>query len=250
VRVTVVGCAGSYPTPKSPASCYLIEHDGHQIVLDLGNGAMGPLQSYLDPVLDPSFVGVVLSHCHIDHCADMGSLYVMRHYGSSRPPSRLGLIGPHETRTRLAGIYGMGHESLLDDEFAIRAFDTEPMELGPFVIESVPARHPVESYSVRVSAGGRSITYSGDTGPNPDLPMLAAGTDIALFEASFVGRDNPVDLHMSGADAAKAAAQAGAGLLVLTHLVTWNDDDVVMGEAREHFSGSLERAQPGMSITV
>ena len=76
---------------------------------------------------------------------------------------------------------------------------------------------------MRVSAGGRSVTYSGDTGPTPALAELARGTDIALFEASCVGTDNPPDLHMTGADAARAAREAGAGLLLLTHLVAWND---------------------------
>jgi ribonuclease BN (tRNA processing enzyme) len=125
------------------------------------------------------------------------------------------------------------------------------MTLGPFEIQAVSARHPVESYSLRVSAGGRSITYSGDTGPSPALPALAAGTDLALFEASFrVADEGIVDLHMSGADAARAATAAGVGLLVLTHLVTWNDNDEVLREAQEHFSGPIERAEPGMSIAL
>jgi ribonuclease BN (tRNA processing enzyme) len=251
VKLTVVGCAGSYPTPDSPASCYLIEHDGEQIVLDLGSGALGQLQRYLDPVLDPSFCGVVLSHCHIDHCADVGALYVMRHYGPSRPPGRLDVIGPKETRERIAGVYGMPDDSVLDDEFVLREFTHAPMVLGPFEIRSVPARHPVESYSVRVSAGGRSITYSGDSGPSPALPALADGTDLALFESSFIhADDNPVDLHMSGVEAARAATAAGAGLLVITHLVTWNDNDAVLSEARANFSGTVERAEPGMTITL
>ena len=45
MRLTVVGCSGSYPGPDSPASCYLLEaeHDGRtwRILLDLGNGALG-----------------------------------------------------------------------------------------------------------------------------------------------------------------------------------------------------------------
>jgi 2-succinyl-5-enolpyruvyl-6-hydroxy-3-cyclohexene-1-carboxylate synthase len=28
VRLTVIGCSGSFPGPDSPASCYLVEHDG------------------------------------------------------------------------------------------------------------------------------------------------------------------------------------------------------------------------------
>ncbi|MDP9461497.1 MAG: MBL fold metallo-hydrolase, partial [Actinomycetota bacterium] len=42
MKLTVVGCAGSAPGPKSAASCYLVEHDGFRLLLDLGNGAFGP----------------------------------------------------------------------------------------------------------------------------------------------------------------------------------------------------------------
>ena len=48
MRVTVVGCAGSFPGPDSPASCYLVEHEGSSLLLDLGNGAFGALQRYAD----------------------------------------------------------------------------------------------------------------------------------------------------------------------------------------------------------
>ncbi|MDI1290482.1 MAG: MBL fold metallo-hydrolase, partial [bacterium] len=101
-----------------------------------------------------------------------------------------------------------------------------------------------------VSAGGRSIAYSGDTGPNTALNELAAGADIALFEAAFVGTDNPVDLHMTGAQAGSAAQDAGVGLLLLTHLVVHNDDAVVLAEASEQFAGPIQLARPGMSMTV
>ncbi len=54
MRLTVVGCSGSYPGPDSPASCYLLEseHEGRtwRILLDLGNGALGALHRYADPL--------------------------------------------------------------------------------------------------------------------------------------------------------------------------------------------------------
>jgi ribonuclease BN (tRNA processing enzyme) len=250
MKLTVVGCAGSYPSPDSPASCYLIEHDGASLVLDMGNGALGQLQRYIDPVLDDGFLGLVLSHCHIDHCADAGSLYVMRHYGPQVPASRLPVFGPDETQSRLVGLYGMSDPQDLSTTFDVRGFGDGDVTVGPFTITVVRALHPVEAYSVRVDAGDRSIAYSGDTGPNAALVELAAGTDIALFEASFVGRDNVPNLHMSGVDAGRAADAAGAGLLVLTHQVTWNDPETPAREAAEEFSGPIERAHPGMTVTL
>ena len=52
MKLTVVGCAGSFPSADSPASCYLIEapHHGrtYRLVVDLGSGALGALQRYVD----------------------------------------------------------------------------------------------------------------------------------------------------------------------------------------------------------
>ena len=46
MQLTVIGCSGSFPGPDSPASCYLLEAEGFQLVMDMGNGALGVLQQY------------------------------------------------------------------------------------------------------------------------------------------------------------------------------------------------------------
>src|SRR5437660_3192192 len=81
MRLTVVGCSGSMPGPHSSASCYLLEADGFRLVVDLGSGALGPLQRYtaLERV-----DAVVLSHLHADHCLDMCPFWVARTYSPER----------------------------------------------------------------------------------------------------------------------------------------------------------------------
>lgn len=249
MRVTVVGCAGSFPTATSAGSCYLVEHDDHRIVLDLGNGALGALQGYVDLDREDVLDAVVLSHCHADHCVDVASLHVYRQYHPERTWPALPLIGPAEAPRRLAAVYGMPDPAPLARVFAMRSLADGPHAIGPFTIRSVPAAHPVEAYSLRVDADGRSLVFSGDTGPNPALGGLAAGADLALVEASFVGEGNPPNLHMTGADAGRMAQSAGVGRLVLTHLVAWNDERQVLAEAQAHFSGPIEIARPGVVLT-
>lgn len=250
MRLTVVGCAGSFPTAASPGSCYLVEHEGSRIVLDLGNGALGALQEYVDVTEPDALAGLVLSHCHVDHCVDAASLYVARHYHPDRSFDPLALVGPTESRARLTQVYGSADPAFLDRVFAFEALADGPRRIGPFTIEGVRAEHPVEAYSIRVSADGGSITYSGDTGPSASLVRLAQGTDIALFEASFVGTGHAPGLHMSGTDAGRAAAEADAGLLLLTHLVAWNDPEQVRAEAAAVFDGPIELARPGLTVTM
>jgi ribonuclease BN (tRNA processing enzyme) len=249
MKLTVVGCAGSFPSAESPASCYLVEYEGERLVLDLGNGSFGELQQYVNMDWPGALAAVILSHCHLDHCADLGSLYVQRHYYSA-PAERLTVVSPSNARARAVAIYGKEDEAGLDHEFSYVTFSRDPMTIGPFTIEAVRAVHPVEAYSVRVSAGDRSITYSGDTAISDRLISLASGTDIALFEASFVGAEFPPAVHMSAAEAGRAAREAGASMLVLTHHVQLNDPAVVLAEASGEFSGPIEQAYPGMTISL
>lgn len=249
MRLTVVGCAGSYPNRDSPASCYVVEHEGGRLVLDMGNGSLGALHAHLDPLAADAVTAVLLSHCHVDHCVDVASLFVARHYYGPSELPRIVVVGPTDTAQRLAGIYGMTDPSMLDSALDIRVH--EPVRtVGPFTIRSSPADHSVEAYCLRVEAGGRSLTYSGDTGPTPALAALAQNTNLALFEASYVGESKAAGLHMSAADAGRIASDAQAESLVLTHLLAGNDVSRTLSEAAAIFSGPIHAARPGLSLDV
>jgi len=83
VRLTVIGCSGSYPGPDGPASCYLFEAEGFRLVIDLGSGAIGVLQRH---IRISDIDAVCLSHQHPDHCLDLCPLWVARMFG---PDGRL-----------------------------------------------------------------------------------------------------------------------------------------------------------------
>ena len=248
MRLTVVGCAGSYPGPDSPASCYLVEHDGHSVVLDMGNGAFGPLQKFVD-VLNVD--AVVLSHLHADHCLDLTSYYVWRRYRPEGPAHAIPVLGPTGSADRLARAYDLPHTPGMHGEFYFRDH-VEVTEVGPFRITTAPAAHPVEAYSIRVEAGGRSLVFSGDTGPTDALVDLARGADLALFEASFLSRyeDLPPDLHLTAAQSAEHATRAGVQRLVLTHLVPWTPRDETQEEAAAAYDGELMLATSGLAVDV
>lgn len=246
MKVTVVGCSGSFPGPESPGSCYLIEHDDCRIVLDLGNGALGRLQRFADIY---AIDAVVLSHLHVDHFIDVCSYYVALRYRPEGVGRRLTVFGPRGTSERLAAAYGLEPGSDLSKELDVRPLRPD-FSIGPFSITSTLVEHPVESYALRVEAGGKSITYSGDTGPTRALVDAAAGTDLALFEASFLSsRVNPVGLHLTGAQAAQHAADAGARSLLLTHLVPWNDAADILAEASPVFPDA-RAVWPGMTVEL
>jgi ribonuclease BN (tRNA processing enzyme) len=253
VRLTVVGCAGSFPSPDSPASCYLVEADDAdgrtwRILLDLGSGALGPLQRHAP--LD-GLDAVLLTHLHPDHFMDVCGLYVARHYAPGRSASTpLPIFGPAGTAARIHQAYG-GDPAGMDATFDFRELaDGEPLGLGPFTVTPYRVEHPVESYGLRVEAQagrrGEVLAYTGDTDSCEALLPLAKGADLLLAEASFEeGRDDARGIHLTGLRAGLAAADAGCRRLLLTHVPVWTDPAVVLAEARSAFPGPVEVARAG-----
>ncbi|HSK27253.1 MAG TPA: MBL fold metallo-hydrolase [Jiangellales bacterium] len=248
MQITVVGCSGSFPGPSSPASCYLVEAGGTRIVLDLGNGALGALQRHTDIY---SVDAVLLSHLHADHCLDLCSYYVARKYRPEGPAPQLPVYGPRGSGARLARAYDLPEQPGMNSEFDFHEHRPGPYAVGPLTITAVRVVHPVEAYALRVEHAGRSVVYSGDTGPCEALVELARGADLLVCEASFVeGGANPPGLHLTGREAGEHAAAAGVPRLVLTHVPPWGDGQVALAEAREVYDGELHLAEPGLVVDL
>ena len=259
MRLRVIGCAGSFPSPESPASSYLVEADDAtgrtwRLLLDAGSGSVGPLQSYVQP---RDLDAVLLSHLHADHCLDLCGMYVALRYHPDGPPERrIPVYGPPGTFRRLADAYGAeeGHQLALVYDVHEWA-EEEPVDIGPVRVVPMLVDHPVEAYGLRLEypVGDRTrvLTYSGDTDACAALTALAKNADVLLAEAAFMeGRDQPRHIHLTGRRAGETATEAGAERLLLTHLPVWNDPAEVLAEARSAYGGDLEIVQPGGLYTI
>lgn len=262
MRVTVVGCAGSFPGPDSAASCYLVQAEDAlrrtwNLVLDLGSGALGPLQQYIEPD-DVDAVG--LSHLHPDHMADLCGLYVYLKY-SPEPLRRrqVTVHGPFGTSSRVGDAYGLEPGESLADHLAVHVWQPgRTVRVGPMSMMPVAVEHPVPAYGVRISGPSdddpsRTVVfaYTGDTDSCAGLDELAKGSDVLLAEASFLeGRDVVRGIHLTGRRAGEAAERGGAGRLVVSHVPAWYDPEDAVAEARAMFAGPTLAAYPGMVLTL
>ncbi|MFI7586758.1 MBL fold metallo-hydrolase [Spongisporangium articulatum] len=265
MRLTIIGCSGSFPGPESPASSYLVEATGPgpdgsprtwRVLLDLGSGALGALQRYADPL---SLDAVVISHLHPDHFMDLCGLYVARRYAPSlnRPAPALPVYGPAGTFDRVLQAYGPDAAGELENVYDVRELaDGGTFRVGPFTITPRLVRHPVTAFALRVEArsGDRTavLAYSGDTDACAGLTEVARDADVFLCEASFTeGRDDDAHgIHLTGRRAGQTATEAGVGRLVLTHLPVWTDPGVARGEAVETYAGPIEVAHSGLQLDV
>jgi ribonuclease BN (tRNA processing enzyme) len=259
MRLTIVGCAGSFPSPDSAASCYLVEADDDtgrrwRLVLDLGSGALGPLQRYVVPA---DIDAVLISHLHPDHCVDLCGLFVaLRYDPAGRVQRRVPVYGPSDTAQRLDAMYGVDANGSLSEVFDVRAWhEGDPVRIGPLTVTPLRVDHPVEAYGLRVEQLSEHRTsvlaYSGDTDACPALVSLAKGADALLAEAAFTeGRDQERHIHMTGLRAGRLAADAGARRLLLTHLPVWTDPSRARAEAESAFAGEIVVVSAGDVLDV
>lgn len=254
MKLTVVGCSGSIPGPDSPASCYVVESGGTTLVLDLGSGAIGPLQRVADL---GSIDAVLLSHLHPDHCFDLCSYYVALRYGPWRDHAPVAVWGPVGTKDRLSRAYAVAGDRDMSAALHVRTYPDEPFSIGGFTVTTARVAHRtdqdpewMEAFAIRVEAGGRSLVYSGDTGLCDALVDLARGADVLLCEASAVADTSsyPPNLHLSGREAGEIAAGAGVGRLVLTHIPPWNDAEATRRAAIGAFDGEVTLAFTGLTL--
>jgi ribonuclease BN (tRNA processing enzyme) len=224
-----------------------VEHDGYRVVVDLGHGSLGVLQQHIALT---DIDAIVLSHLHADHSIDLTALYVAHRYGPYEFPSRLPVYGPADTADRLASAYGMKSPQGMTGAFDFRDLSVAA-SVGPFRVRAERVAHPVEAYAVRFEVDGKSLVYSGDTGPCLAIDEISRGADLLLCEASFVhGDDNPRDLHLTGRQAGEVARGAGVGQLVITHVPPWHDPEVAKAEAMTVYDGPIDLATPGMTVEV
>ncbi len=249
----MLGCAGSFPSADSAASAYLVSADdatGRRwtVLLDLGSGALGPLQRWGDPyALDL----VAISHLHVDHCADLAVLDVARRHHPDGPCAPLPVWGPAGTSARIAGLVGKVAGS---PQLEVRTWvEGATVVVGPLTLAPVAMTHTVPTFGVRVVGPSDddpsrqvSLAYTGDTDTGPGLDTLAAGVDLLLAEAGLAGTaDAPRGLHLTARRAAEAAVRAGARRLVLTHLSPWDDPAQAFADAAAVCPVPLDLATPG-----
>ena len=257
-----MGCSGSFPGPDGPASCYLVEADGFRMLMDMGSGGLGAVQQYADLY---AIDAILLSHLHADHCLDVCGYSVARTFHPDGRKPRIPVYGPAQTGVRLGR--AMAADPAADDagtdtgDGIAGAFDfvtvtAGAFEIGPLRVSAERMNHPVETYGYRLEYAGLSLAYSADTGPAEALVRLARDADVLLCEASFAepgdGQDGglPDNVHLTARQAAQHAARAGAGQLILTHLVPWNDRDQSLDQAGHAFDGPLALAAPGLRFVL
>ncbi|KRL38840.1 MBL fold metallo-hydrolase [Liquorilactobacillus uvarum] len=233
MKITILGFFGGYPYNGQATSCYLVQSNGYNLLLDCGSGALLNLEKHIDPLkLD----AVLLSHYHNDHIADIG---VLQYYWQLNNLSIEGKVLP---------IYGhtLDKKHFADLTWAKatvgRAYDpNQKLSLGPFVISFLKTKHPVTAYAVRIegTSDGKTFVFTADTDYIPELTDFARGADVLMTDTNYSANKKGPKWHMTSVESGKLAKDAAVKKLILTHLPQKIDFNLLLDEARKE-AGTIE----------
>ena len=212
VRLTVIGSSPAWPNPGSAQSGYLVEGEG-RLLLDCGPGVLGRLRATDSIDVD----AIAITHFHLDHWGDLVPWAWLAAYGrvtERRPELWLPPDGVRELET-FADLWG--NDRMFERAFDVREFAAdEAFEAAGFEVEPRRVAHyNLKAFGFRVSSGGTSLAYSGDSAPTAELADLARGADLFLCEATLARSD--AEGEPRGHLTAEEALAAADGPILLTH---------------------------------
>ena len=206
--------AGQLPNAKRSQPANLIRYGDEMILVDAGDGVAEQLAK-----ADVSLLAVrtiFISHLHYDHT---GGLYGFLGLGRVTPMSPVTVYGPPGTKRVIDGLVAAmgpstemsiagraaqgggpppGAGRAMSASAAIKVVElTEgsKVTVGSATVTATinthysfapgsPQATEFQSLAYRFDFPGRSITYTGDTGPSPNVERLAQNTDLLVSEVS------------------------------------------------------------------
>jgi len=255
LSVLLCGTDAPLPDPHRAGACTLIAAGDDLYVVDSGLSSVANLLTWHVPLQNVK--GVLLTHFHSDHIAELGELRLQTWVAGRRTP--LKVYGPPGVEDVVDG-FNRAYSHDADYRTAHhgeKMLPREDVDLVPVVIPMSGATAPVfdanglkvtairvhhdpvkPAYGYRFDFAGRSITVSGDTARYEPLAIAARGSDVLVHEAqsnkligilgdalTAAGRLRPAKImhdipsyHTTPVEAARIANDAQAKLLVFTHI--------------------------------
>lgn len=248
-RVIFLGTGDPLNEERAQSSLAVPLAGGETALFDASSGTvlLGQLQAAGIPL--DSLRHLFVSHRHFDHVGGLAPLLVSL---VPLPDASLTVHAPPETLQALHDLLSLtipGVEDWLGKRLRWNALTpgkatgAGDAEVTPFEVD-----HGLECVGFRVSRDGSTLVYAADTRPCENVVEYATGADLLVHEtyslhdgaerARFLG-------HSTAAEAGRAAREAGAGRLVLTHFRAsrFADPGKLVVEAEAAFGRPVQAAR-------
>jgi ribonuclease Z len=256
-ELSVLMCGTGSPLPdlNRASACTIVAAGERLYVVDVGLASVRNLLLWRVPLAKVD--GVLLTHFHSDHIAELGELRLQTWVAGRHAP--LKVYGPPGVEDVVDGFnraysHDADYRTLHHGEAFLPRADADMvavpiamdgataivLERDGLKITAIRVHHdPVKpAYGYRFDYAGRSVVVSGDTAPYQPLAQAARNADVLVHEAqsnALVGileqamthadRDRVAKIlhdipgyHSDPVDAARIANQAQVRLLVFSHI--------------------------------
>ena len=223
MRIYIAGKYGPFPGKHGAASGFLVDAGAGIYGLDMGAGVFARISAEIPA---QELKALFLTHWHFDHMSDLGVL----RYALEQALRKKKLDRP-------LPVYVPDAEDAALAPYRSEAFDflTMPraLALGEYTLRRFENQHPAPCYGLR---WGDDLYYSSDTRAYPALKAQCEGVRLMLMDSCIqdAGWSEAMP-HMSIAQGARIAREAGVGKLLLVHLNPELPAEAVLAEARAEY---------------
>lgn len=254
MKLTILGRSPASPNPGEACAGYLVQGRGARVLIDIGPGVVAQLLKLHHP---DELDAVIVSHMHADHMLDLATLRYVYPWRARPREQRLRVVLPPGSADQMLDLArGVGSARHFEDSFRLSEHDgSSPLTFGTMALTPVETEHFIPCWGFRAEGDGAVLAYTADSGPCDSLRTLADGADLLLSEATLRSVDEDAQPperrgHLTPAEAAETARDAGAASLVLTHLPVDGDGSWARVAAAAAFDGPIEVAEPGRTYEV
>lgn len=262
LNVFFAGTGSPLPSKARAQTATAVFAGGRFFLVDAGTGSWETIAAAGIP--GARLGGVFLTHFHSDHIGDLSEVNLGSWVGGRA--DMLSVYGPNGIERIIAGeneayeqdaLYRTAHHGeaiappatagmraiAFDSAAPVVVYDQEGLKVTAFPVAHAPVAGAV---GYRFEHGGRSLVISGDTAYSESLIANAHGADLLIHEAQAnhmvarmqraaekAGNRNTAQIfadipsyHTSPEEAARAANEAGADWLLLTHLTPAPDNAI------------------------
>lgn len=215
-RITFLGTGGGRFvtfTQSRATGGWILEMDREMLHIDPGPGALVRAKQF--GVNLSKLTGVVVSHCHPDHCTDAEVVIEAMTNGVTK---KKGILIGNKTVLSGFGTYEQRISSY-HQRAVEKVFEMEPEEsvkAGNLEITATPTRHSEVKGLGFVFRGSKNIGYTGDGEYFTGQERYFRGCDILILNVLRPG-DSKLLLHLNGDGAVKLIRKSKPKLAIIQH---------------------------------
>ncbi len=246
--LTILGVNSPYPRGGHATLGYLVRCGATGVLLDAGCGIYRRLaeDGHLAEV-----DGIIQSHLHYDHCADLPAIVLGATVGQGRAEPLAVLLPPGETERLQTWFAACGFTFALSYLVPHELSPGTPFQLGELRIMMAPARHSLPGGIITVTCGDKRLVYTGDTADCDSLRTAVRGADLLLAEVTHLPPEQAAEKgHLPAPTLGALAAEAGVGEVVVTHFMQGADPEALRREVEAAFGRPVRAAHEGQVIRI